>query len=170
MAWNEEQKARSGEFVGSKKLAWRLSNQKRLKSAFPKAEQRFCKVIDKLCSHLNGSCKSLLRYQRQKLFSIDSEICFYVDFYFKAWKLAVEIDGDSHSSADAKEKDRWREAMISSNGILFLRFHNNRIETDDWWNIEDDFLRAVFSTPERASMKTTLRNGLSSLSSRGRPS
>ena len=49
---------------------------------------------------------------------------YVIDFYCPALKLAVEIDGDSHFSADAKNYDEQRQAFIESFGIRFLRFTN----------------------------------------------
>lgn len=167
--WIEEQKSRSGEIIPASKMAWRLMNRERLKSAFPKAERKFCRVVDTLRFHLKGQSLSLLRYQRQKLFSINSEICFYVDFYFKPWKLAVEIDGDSHSGKEAIQMDTWRELMLSTNGMRFLRLHNNFVETADWWEIEDKLMDSIMNVQGHALMKATLIKGLQHLPDRQRP-
>lgn len=167
--WIASQLAKSGELISPRKLSWRLANRKRLKSAFPKAEQRFCKVLDKLRFHLNPSKKKLLLYSRQKLFSIDSEICFYVDFYFPGWKLAVEIDGDSHTGKEAGERDLWRQSIISSFGVTFLRLSNAAVETSDWWEIEDALLNALLGVPGRSVMKKSILDSIADMPSRGRP-
>jgi very-short-patch-repair endonuclease len=169
MPWIDSQISRSGEAVPARKMAWRLANQKRLKSAFPKAEQRFCRVVDTLRFHLPEKVKSLIWYKRQKLFSINSEICFFVDFYFKTWNLCVEIDGDSHSGELAKEMDAWREKLISVNGLRFLRLHNNFVDTADWWEIEDKFLDCIFNSPRHGGMKRKLADAIANLPERGRP-
>ena len=52
---------------------------------------------------------------------------YVLDFYCPALKLAVEIDGDSHSVVDANDYDQQRQAFIESFGIRFLRFTNQQV-------------------------------------------
>ncbi len=47
---------------------------------------------------------------------------FIVDFYCKDWMLAIEIDGSSHDSLEAQERDRIRQATLEDLGVGFLRF------------------------------------------------
>jgi very-short-patch-repair endonuclease len=42
-----------------------------------------------------------------------------VDFYCLEARLAVEIDGDSHVGRE--DYDRMRQALIESEGIMFIR-------------------------------------------------
>lgn len=67
--------------------------------------------------NLNG-----LRFLRQK--PIDEYI---VDFYCHELKLVVEIDGESHLSADAKEYDEHRTKVLNSYGIEVVRYTNEEI-------------------------------------------
>jgi type I site-specific restriction-modification system R (restriction) subunit/very-short-patch-repair endonuclease len=47
---------------------------------------------------------------------------FIVDFYCKDLMLAIEIDGDSHSSDEAKRYDANRQDILESLGVRFMRF------------------------------------------------
>jgi very-short-patch-repair endonuclease len=49
---------------------------------------------------------------------------FCVDFYCVQAKLAIELDGDSHFTPDAKRYDFDRQQYIESFGIRVLRFTN----------------------------------------------
>ena len=69
---------------------------------------------------LNG-----FRFRRQ--YGIDR---YVVDFYCPELRLAIEIDGDYHSSLDMKEYDPVRQGAIEALGITFLRFSNKEIESD----------------------------------------
>ena len=59
------------------------------------------------------------RFLRQ--YSVDQ---FVIDFYCPRLKLAVEIDGDVHDSAEQKEYDKQRQAYIEKFGIKFVRITN----------------------------------------------
>ena len=48
---------------------------------------------------------------------------YVIDFYCPALKLAIELDGDSHSEA-TKEHDRQRQASIETYGVHFLIYAN----------------------------------------------
>ena len=52
---------------------------------------------------------------------------FIVDFYCPTLKLAIEVDGNSHTSKQAQSYDRWREKYLKTLGITYLRFTNEEI-------------------------------------------
>ncbi len=52
---------------------------------------------------------------------------YVLDFYAPSIRLAVEIDGPSHSKPGARERDRIRQEYIEGFGIHFLRFTNDDI-------------------------------------------
>ncbi|MBI4683788.1 MAG: endonuclease domain-containing protein [Nitrospirae bacterium] len=52
---------------------------------------------------------------------------FVLDFCCPILKLAIEVDGDSHFSENAKIRDREREEIIRNYGFTFMRFTNNEI-------------------------------------------
>ena len=52
---------------------------------------------------------------------------FVVDFYCPRKKLAVEIDGGSHTGGEAVEYDKERQEFIESLGIRLIRFTNEEV-------------------------------------------
>jgi very-short-patch-repair endonuclease len=62
------------------------------------------------------------KFRRQH--SIDAYI---VDFYAPSCKLAVEVDGDSHFTAQAVGYDAQRTAHLARFGIEVLRFANTEV-------------------------------------------
>jgi very-short-patch-repair endonuclease len=55
---------------------------------------------------------------------------FIVDFYCNELDLAIEIDGSSHDSAEAQQKDRARQEYVEASGIRFLRFSEAEVRRD----------------------------------------
>ena len=47
---------------------------------------------------------------------------FIVDFYCKKLMLVIEIDGSSHDSEEAQQRDAERQARLESLGVKCLRF------------------------------------------------
>ncbi|MDP1675865.1 MAG: endonuclease domain-containing protein [Bacteroidota bacterium] len=47
---------------------------------------------------------------------------FIVDFYCNELSLAIEIDGSSHTTEEAIEKDKARQERLEAFGVTFLRF------------------------------------------------
>ena len=47
---------------------------------------------------------------------------YVVDFYCKELKLALEVDGITHSDENAILKDKKRQEELESVGVIFLRF------------------------------------------------
>ncbi len=45
-----------------------------------------------------------------------------VDFYCNELSLAIEVDGDSHTTEEVIEKDKARQERLESFGIIFLHF------------------------------------------------
>jgi very-short-patch-repair endonuclease len=52
---------------------------------------------------------------------------YITDFYCPELKLVIEVDGDSHSSADAQTYDTIRHDFMASLGIITLRFTNDEV-------------------------------------------
>ena len=52
---------------------------------------------------------------------------FVVDFYCHEIDLAIEIDGGSHESDEAQEKDAARQEHLESLGVKFLRFKESDV-------------------------------------------
>ena len=62
------------------------------------------------------------RFLRQ--YSIKSYI---VDFFCSSLRLAVEVDGVTHSTEEEIEYDKKRQSEIEELGIIFLRFTNPEV-------------------------------------------
>ncbi len=52
---------------------------------------------------------------------------YVVDFYCAKHQLAIEIDGDSHFSDEARQYDRARSAALARLGIRVVRFTNMEV-------------------------------------------
>jgi len=52
---------------------------------------------------------------------------YVVDFYCPELKLAIEVDGDSHLSDEAREYNARRQDWLEQFGIRFLRFTDDEI-------------------------------------------
>ena len=79
----------------------------------------------KLWQRLKG--KQLHGYDFDRQRPIDQ---FIVDFYCKQLMLAIEIDGSSHDSEDAQQRDRDRQTRLEALGISFLRFREEAVHRD----------------------------------------
>lgn len=66
-----------------------------------------------------------IRFRRQH--PIDMYI---IDFYAPEIKLAIELDGSTHKSKDAKEYDRERTDYLELKYINEIRFWNSEIAKD----------------------------------------
>ena len=49
---------------------------------------------------------------------------YIVDFYIAEKKIVIEVDGVQHLSSEHKEADEQRDAVLSSWGIVVLRYSN----------------------------------------------
>ena len=50
-----------------------------------------------------------------------------VDFYCPEIKLAIEVDGESHETREAREHDALRQGKIEKEGVNFVRFTDDEI-------------------------------------------
>ena len=55
---------------------------------------------------------------------------YSLDFYCAEAKLAVEVDGASHQSEEAKRYDLARDKWINEQGIRVLRFSCSRVQNE----------------------------------------
>ncbi len=51
---------------------------------------------------------------------------YILDFYCAQSRLAIELDGSVHHGRE--KEDTWREKIIGTHGIRFLRFSNDDVE------------------------------------------
>ncbi len=64
-----------------------------------------------------------VRFQRQK--TIDS---FIADFYCRAARLVIEVDGSQHYDEQGLAYDKERSAIFAEYGVKVIRFSNMEIE------------------------------------------
>ena len=61
---------------------------------------------------------------------------YVVDFYCPQCKLAIEIDGATHSTPQEKRRDMVRQEFIEREGVHFLRFTNADVYENLEWVLE----------------------------------
>ena len=52
---------------------------------------------------------------------------FIIDFYCPSLKLVIEVDGDSHFTAEGKKYDQERTQQLESYGLKVIRFTNQQV-------------------------------------------
>lgn len=75
-----------------------------------------------------------LQYYRQRI--IDN---FIIDFYCPGAKLAIEVDGGQHYTAEGIDKDARRDGFMEDLGIKVIRF----FDTDIFKNL-DGVLKTIY--------------------------
>lgn len=55
---------------------------------------------------------------------------YILDFYCPAERLAIELDGESHNTAEAIEYDARRDEFLAESRIRLLRFRNDEVFSD----------------------------------------
>ncbi|MBI4426784.1 MAG: endonuclease domain-containing protein [Candidatus Kerfeldbacteria bacterium] len=76
----------------------------------------------KLWGHLRKSQLLGLKFQRQ--YGIGP---YVLDFFCPELRLAIEVDGDSHFTPDARAYDQQRQQFIENEDIAVVRFLNTDI-------------------------------------------
>jgi very-short-patch-repair endonuclease len=107
-------------------LAARKQLRQQLRRSMPEAE-----IL--LWSRLRGRKILCRKFQRQ--YSVGP---YVIDLYCPECKLAIEIDGDTHNTDEAREYDEERQAFVEAFGIQFLRFTNNQV-----YRTIDDVVRQI---------------------------
>ncbi len=79
----------------------------------------------KLWLHLRNSQVLNHKFRRQQGIGP-----YIVDFYCPKTKLAVELDGEIHSTNEAREYDRKRSEFLHDHGITTVRFRNEEVFND----------------------------------------
>lgn len=52
---------------------------------------------------------------------------YFLDFYIKSLRVAIEVDGGYHSTIEQSAKDRERDANLASAGIKTIRIKNEQV-------------------------------------------
>lgn len=68
---------------------------------------------------------------------------FIVDFYCAALRLVIEVDGDSHFTADGLAYDKERTYILEEYGLSIIRFTNQEI-----MNNFESVCRYIYNWPD----------------------
>lgn len=71
--------------------------------------------------------RQLLGYKFRRQHSVGP---YVLDFYCPELKLAIEVDGISHDTPEAREYDKTRQAIIETYGIRFLRIRDEEVKAN----------------------------------------
>lgn len=66
------------------------------------------------------------RVKTQYEITINGHI-YFLDFYIKSLRVAIEVDGGYHSTVEQSAKDRKRDADLASVGIKTIRIKNEQV-------------------------------------------
>lgn len=88
-------------------------------------EAHFHEVMGKL-----RRFNSIFKITPQKVIHVQARKAFILDFYMKRPKIAIEIDGGYHTSAEQRIKDACRTKIMTSRKRLVIRFTNDEVMED----------------------------------------
>ena len=97
---------------------WKTNRARVLRSQASLAEERLWTELR--ARRLNG-----LKFARQCPIGP-----FFADFVCRDAKIVVEIDGDTHSTADELTRDAARTAYLERRGFRVFRAHNQEVYDD----------------------------------------
>lgn len=117
-----------GEPVAPRAIQILRCYQRRALRALTKGEKDFCKLISPVCA------KARVRYAKQALVYVTAGISYRLDFLFQDYRIAIEIDGDSHLGELAEAKDEWRDRILADKlGVRTIRFTNHDVAGRYLW-------------------------------------
>ncbi len=81
---------------------------------------------------------------------------FVIDFYCPELRLAVEVDGETHESPEARKYDTQRTKFLQTKNIEAVRFQNGDVLENIDWVLNDlrkciNVRRAQLAVPPRPS-------------------
>lgn len=85
------------------------------------------------------------RVKKQFEITIKGHI-YFLDFYIKSLKVAIEVDGGYHSTIEQSAKDRERDTNLASIGIKTIRIKNEQVTNQ---NCRDELLRIILSRKKK---------------------
>jgi len=105
-------------------------------------EKAFCKLIGPVCKH------GRVRYARQVIVYVAAGISFRVDFVFKDYDLAIEIDGPRHETRKGEAIDAWRTEILNKmKNWTVLRFSNDAV-INHYLKVRKTVLDALIDSPK----------------------
>lgn len=87
-------------------------------------ETTITKYEELLYNKLYGIYKK--RVRKQERIIIRNRV-YFIDIYMRAYKAAIEIDGDYHNTPEQIEKDKQKDMDLSSIGLLVIRIKNEDV-------------------------------------------
>ncbi len=93
------------------------------------------------CRQITG-----VRFGRQRILGN-----YILDFYAPSLRLAIELDGGQHYTAEAFVYDNCRDAWLTKQGIVVLRFTNLEI-ANEFDVVLEDIYRTVCAMKKRISV------------------
>lgn len=69
------------------------------------------------------------RVKMQHEITVNGHI-YFLDFYIKSLRVAIEVDGGYHSTTEQSIKDRERDANLASVGIKTIRIKNEQVSEE----------------------------------------
>lgn len=109
----------------------RLNNLPSLKHFRRKLRSHMTPAEAKLWTYLKGKQLEGRKFRRQH------GVGHYIlDFFCPSSKLAIELDGQAHSSAMAAEYDHERTLFLQATNIRVIRFENRTVFDHPEWVLE----------------------------------
>ena len=99
-----------------------LSYNKSLKQVSRNLRRNLTDAESLLWSKIRGKQLKGYQFYRQKIIGN-----YIAGFYCPKSKLAIEVDGGQHYSAEGKEKDKRRDDYMTREGITVLRFSDREV-------------------------------------------
>lgn len=88
-------------------------------------ERRFSQILDPMVKLWE------VGYVKQKIFFIDANTHFRLDFFFQKYRVAIEIDGKQHDKPKQQEDDTRRALLLNQlRDITIVRFTNAELNLD----------------------------------------
>lgn len=103
----------------------KIFNQRIQKEKRRSLRRRSTKAERKLWQNLRNRGFEGYKFRRQVSVGF-----FVLDFYCPELKLAIEVDGFSHDSEEAKKYDIERQKIIEVYGVRFLRIRDEEVHED----------------------------------------
>ncbi len=123
---------------------WIVKTKERLSTKIPAAEKKMMEIIVGLQDDLAKPDRKMFEFERQKPFVIADFFVFFADIYFQRHRLAIEVDGRSHLSKAARDKDEWRTGLIAKDPrFTMVRITNDEVLKRDWRITEDWIVKSV---------------------------
>ena len=115
--------------------------QKKALEKLTEGERDFCKLIGPVCKH------GRVRYVKQVVVYVTAGISFRLDFLFRDYRVAIEIDGENHRAPNQRELDEWRtKVLVETMKLKVLRFTNEEV-AHQYLEVREAVVKALLESP-----------------------